>query len=215
MFSDIHTHNILPHAAGIIDISERVDLHLGMPDGAMMSYGIHPRTLDGWESRIPVLERLASAHIIKAVGECGLDVFSPADTKLQLQVFERQVLSADTYQLPIIVHCVRLYQDVIMVIKKTRYQLPVILHGYNGNPQITSQLMRYPNVYFSFGKPVGEKLAKSVSLISADRILVESDTDMNPCYDKIISKLADIKNIDYGLLHSMINNTFRKVIDVT
>ncbi len=215
MFSDIHTHNIIPHVTGVLDISQRVDLRLDIPASGIMSYGIHPRNLDGWESRIPVIESLAQSHIIKAVGECGLDVYSPADTRIQQEAFERQISVADTYQLPTIVHCVRMYQDVIRAIKNTRYQLPVILHGYNGNVQTTSQLMRYRNIYFSFGKSIGGKLAQSVSIVSADRILIESDTDENPLYDLIISQIADIKNIEPALMTDMIYQNFLGVLNIT
>ena len=212
MFCDIHTHNTFPHVPSLIDVSERVDLRFDIPSGNFVSYGIHPRFPSDWERRLQVLESLAADGNIDAVGECGMDVFSDEDPQMQYRIFVSQLTTAQKYRLPVVVHCVRLYQEVIRALKSTGFLFPLILHGYNGNQQTTLQLKKYDNVFFSIAKPPAGKLATAIRCLSADKILIESDTAAGADYAGIVESVAGILNMNSSELESAVWDNFNRIL---
>src|SRR5690606_36609951 len=79
-------------------------------------------------------------HIIFS-GECGLDKNTAKDFEEQKRVFFAQVQISEETQKPLIIHCVRAYNDIIQAYNDINPSVPWILHGYTGNQNITEQLM--------------------------------------------------------------------------
>lgn len=198
MYCDIHTHNVNPRFPSLIDVSGNVDfgvLECGKGNNAF-SIGVHPRELDQWIEKCGMISRLAAQGNIQAIGECGLDVFSRFDTSEQYEALITQLQLAKLYQLPVILHCVRLYSTIIRALKAVRISTPVVFHAYNGNIQETRQLLRFPNVYFSFGAVGSDKQRASIAEIPPERILTESDTAVDPDMGQVVDVLSDLKKMD-------------------
>ena len=220
MFCDIHTHsNPHPDVAAVVDISGREDCFV-FYDGSkhhFFSAGIHPKSIgEDWKNKLSGIEMLAGKNNFAGVGECGLDKFSDCPRGLQEEVFEAQLSLCQRIDKPIIIHCVRLYTDVVRLIKKVNFQNPAIFHGYNGNPDVTAQLLKLPNAFFSFSASTfatpETSGAKSLPLIPTTRILTETDCGENSNMPLTIKLLADKKNIEPHPMQQMIFENFWRVM---
>jgi len=214
MFCDIHTHNTNPRFPSLVDVSGSEDFVFSGTE-AHFSMGIHPQSITDdydMELRLTQIRHAAAQGRIHAIGECGLDKFATCGRELSLSTFARQVDIASEYGLPIVVHCVRLYSDVISVIKKRNFHNPVILHSYNGNRQITEQLLRMDNVYFSFRQLENKTGLKSIDIIPVERILLESDTMDAPDFGQSCDTISALKKITPKSLEDIIYYNYVKII---
>ncbi len=214
MFCDIHTHNLNPRFPSLVDVSGSEDFVFSRPD-AYFSMGIHPRNVaDGSQARhqLDKIQNAAANGLIRAIGECGLDKFASWSRDAGRQVFADQLDIAAEYGLPVVVHCVKLYSDIINILKNKRFANPVILHSYNGNSQTTEQLLRLGNIYFSFCQLTNSTGLKSLPLIPAARILLESDAMDFADFQTTIDTIAGIKKIDSKSLEDIIFYNFVKII---
>ena len=219
MIIDCHTHNNpRPGVPSIVDVSGRGDFVFGQE--MMFSVGIHPKSIgEDWREKLSDIENLAAKKGFAGVGECGLDKFSGSNKQLQEEVFEAQLSLAQRIVKPIIIHCVRLYTDAIRIIKKASFTNPAIFHGYNGNPDTTAQLLKMPNVYFSFSESTfatpETSGAKSLPLIPVSRILTETDCNAAADINVTIKKIADQKQMDASSLQQSIYENFMRIVGGT
>ncbi len=223
MFCDIHTHcNPRPDVTAVVDISGR-GVFLGVENYLsnrlvsaniqFFSIGIHPKSIsEDWQRQLVEIEQLAHHPSFVGEGECGLDKFADAPRDLQENVFRAQLLLAQQLNKPIIIHCVRLYTDVLRLIKETRFLQPAIFHGYNGNPAITAQLLKLPNTYFSFSARTfatpETSGAKSIPIIPPSRILTETDEDEKADISLVINQLSEHINIAPATLQQIVLENF-------
>ncbi|MBR4273112.1 MAG: TatD family hydrolase [Bacteroidales bacterium] len=213
---DIHTHNNpRPGVPSVVDVSGRGDFVFGQE--MMFSVGIHPKYItDDWEGALIEVAKAAANSNCVAIGECGLDKFADAPLTLQEKVFESQIVLARDFAKPLIIHCVRLYSYVIHLFRKRSFKNPVVFHGYNGNPDITAQLLKLPNAYFSFSESTfatpETSGSKSLPLIPVSRILTETDCNAATDINVTIKKIADKKQMDASSLQQSIYENFMRVI---
>lgn len=163
--------------------------------GQYFSAGIHPWHLHKHSLKdIPgIVEPLLSHPKVVAIGEIGLDKLKP-NLGLQTAAFLVQTEIAEAAQLPIILHCVRAYPEVLKLIKPK--QTIFILHNYYANEQITNSFLKLPNVYFSLGKRY--RLAQGskrgyARIIPAERVFIETDQTREPvehAYQEIAGHLG-------------------------
>lgn len=165
------------------------------------------KNTEGPKNEILKLEAFIRMHREKivAIGECGLDYFSRADTPvseeqktLQKEGFLEQVKLARELTLPLIIHTrpsvgsMDAYEDMFEILAAVmseasrQTQLTVILHCYMGDAELTEQFLTLPNVYFSFTGTITYPIKKIlegtkddprhvVEMIPFDRILTETD----------------------------------------
>lgn len=113
-------------------------------------------------------------HVL-AIGECGLDKVCTTSFSLQQQVFSAQVQSANEIGKPMIIHCVRAWEEVLHLLQQQRNRVPVIFHGFNKNRAIAQRIINR-GYYVSFGKSL-EKLAirEVLAALPPDKIFLETD----------------------------------------
>lgn len=209
-FTDVHTHFINPSNAFVLDIS---DNYAKASEVDFFSVGIHPKTLKTFEEltdNFLALSSLAEKKNCAAIGECGFDKFSPLSVTEQEKIFSAQILVAQRFKKPLIIHCVRLYNEVIRCLNKARFTFPVVFHGYNADSQTTKNLLKYPNINFSFSERTLTGF-KSLPLIPLDRIFVESDTDKKTDFAKLINNIAGVKNAGFDEIKADIENNFKRL----
>ena len=78
--------------------------------------------------------------------------------------------------LPLIVHCVKAWQDIFPSVSQSG--VPVLLHDFRGNETILKQFLKLPHVFFSFGKSLlsSHTAQKIFCLVPDDRFLLETDS---------------------------------------
>lgn len=193
--SDIHTHH-----------SGRADALLSLPpqkavEGCPTPYSLelHPWHLANEELGIrseQLFEKAAAALSfdpnLLAIGECGLD--NHCDTPLddQLRAFRLALHTAVQMRLPVIIHCVGYWAEMMACVKEF-YPLPMvegwggaIIHGFRKGPQLAHQLLDA-----GFSISLGDKFNPEVArAIPEERLYFETDesqTDIWTIRRKILS----------------------------
>ena len=212
MFINIHTHLQL-YDAGIevVNLSVKED---NLPN--MYSYGIHPWYIDKMTSddELIKLERKANEKRCIAVGECGLDKLSKVDFELQEHVFKQQIAIANKVKKPLIIHCVKAFNELLNCLNLSDNQVPVIIHGFNNNENI-ARVLKDQGCYFSFGKALmgyETNATKIIKNIGRKNFFLETD-DADVSIKYIYRKAAEILGIDEEILKMQIQSNFETIFN--
>jgi TatD DNase family protein len=173
-FIDIHTHHTVSPTGTTIVRSLWQDWNT-VDDGSYCSIGLHPWFLEGWKDRMSdLVARAANAEVI-AIGECGLDRMCPTDFAEQIQAFGAQISLAEDLQKPLVIHCVRAWDEVFRMLKPVR--VPVIFHGFNKGPAVLEEICA-GGYYVSFGAALlnpASNAAKHLPYVPAGQFFLETD----------------------------------------
>ncbi len=187
MFLDIHSHS-MSFDANIkkvfnLDItlsSLGYDLDHFFGENESVSVGIHPWSVseESFLDQLEILEYLASDSRVKAIGEIGLDKLKGPDLKLQEEVFLKQIRIAETFKKPIIIHCVKCYNELIAIKKVVRPKIPMVIHGFNRKEDLAIELAQ-KGFFLSFGRAILESdlVKDSLKSIPVSRVFFETDDD--------------------------------------
>jgi TatD DNase family protein len=215
-YIDIHVHGGLP-ASGIF-ILESLMAHEGkLPvdvSGIAYTYGIHPWFLneENHKQLINSVENTVIQPEIIAIGEAGFDRLRGPSPELQRTAFEEQIIISEKISKPIVIHCVRAWDELLAVHKKTKPKMPWLIHGFRGNVELASQLLS-KGFYLSFWidfvlRPESKELLKQ---LPADRIFLETDgadVDIKSIYNKVATDL----DLSVDELKSIILKNFNKCL---
>lgn len=181
--------------------------------------GVHPWKLGTREennaSLAIVQEALEFDHVL-FVGECGLDKVSAADYDEQKRVFTAQATMAEEFGMPLIIHSVRAYNEIIEIHKRLLPTVPWILHGYTGSWEMTVQLTG-KGFLFSFGKHLlnpKTKAYESFKGLPAAEIFLETDDYNGPISD-IYEVASGIRDIPVPELKEVIWKNFNRLENVS
>jgi TatD DNase family protein len=176
---DIHTHK----AEALSDAECQVKYILNTYPGdfhdkkshyadCWFSCGIHPWNAEESDSRFDLLKDIVTRPEVVAIGEVGLDKLRGPDMLIQIEVFRKQIELAVSVNKPLIIHCVRAWDELISLYKDyQKHDIPRIIHGYRGNPEQTKQLSR-----LGFKFSIGEKFNReSLKRITVTDIFFETD----------------------------------------
>jgi TatD DNase family protein len=143
------------------------------------SIGIHPWYImeKQLETDLQIIESKLQESNCLALGECGLDKRIEAPLELQQMVFEKQLLLAEKYKKPVVIHCVASFQEVIATKKRLKLNVPMIIHGFSKNKQVAKELIDN-GFYISFGKYLlrNPELESVFLSVPNDRFFLETDT---------------------------------------
>ncbi|GHT76182.1 TatD family hydrolase [Bacteroidia bacterium] len=199
MYIDIHTHNRL-HSEN----SGGKDFY---------SLGIHPcEGTENWAEEERDLEEYAVYNRVIAIGEAGLDKLCETDFNLQKEIFIYQIRLSELIKKPLIIHCVRAFDELIALKKELKPQQAWIIHGFRGKPEQMKQLLRH-DLYFSFGLYFNEETVRQIPL---DRLFLETDdskTYIQDVYRKVaecrsLNEIELIRSIEKNFVKIFLNRTF-------
>lgn len=149
MFYNLHTH-ISSNDAEVVEIVNIEPSDELLP-GKIYSTGIHPWHIDrASESWVEDVEKKLASPQVVALGECGLDKQIATSIRQQEAIFQTQIDLAESYKRPLIIHCVKAWQELLSIKKRHNPQMPWIIHGFRGNAQLAEQLLTH-GLYLSFG----------------------------------------------------------------
>lgn len=210
-YINLHTHQFTDRH----DILEIVNQYPRQFDASIPHYsiGIHPWYIleDRIDEDLAIIESKLTLENCLAVGECGIDKRIDVPFELQIRVFEKQLLLAETYKKPVIIHCVAGFQEVIEIKKRLKLSVPMIIHGFSKNQETAQQLL-HNGLYLSFGKyllrnPELESVFKNVP---DDRFFLETDT-IEEGIREVYQLAAQYRNIDIETLQKQISQNFHQV----
>lgn len=150
-------------------------------DTGPICVGLHPWHVraDSWSNDLLRLEKLLATGRFLALGEAGIDRAHPPDVALQRGAFLAQIELSERFGLPLVVHCVHSASDLLEARRTTGARRPWILHGWNGSPAQTDDLLEKTDFVLSFGASLlrpGSKARTSLAIVPDDRLLLETDT---------------------------------------
>lgn len=154
--------------------------------------GLHPEEVkDDWRE---VLDRIkqnlnnpySSLHTphsstIIPIGEVGLDFYwSREFEQAQLQAFEEQVRWSVELQLPLMIHCRKAQNEMIIILKRYKDELPGgVFHCFTGNVIEARKLLQFDRFVLGIGGVLTFKKSKMPETLAAavplDRIVLETD----------------------------------------
>lgn len=189
MIIDIHTHNAKTHAQTLDTV------------------GIHP-----WHAStgdIAEVERLA--YSVDAVGEIGLDYACNVPREKQMSVFRAQLEIAERLEKPVVLHCVRAFEEAMKVIGEYRLKA-VIFHGFIGSVEQAQRAVKQ-GYYISFGERTfhSPKTIEAMRATPLSQLFVETDESTTPI-EEIYAKIAELRGISTKDLLAATEENFHKII---
>ena len=213
MFINTHTHSQVYDAK-----IELVNLKLDALDKPnYYSYGLHPLYLEKETcyEQLETLRRVAYEKRCLAIGECGLDKLSQVDFDLQEELFIEQIKLANLIGKPLIIHCVKAFNELINCLNLNDNKVPVIIHGFNNNENISRVLVN-EGYYFSFGKALlgyDSNAAKAIIKVGRKNIFLETD-DVDISIKYIYRKAAELLAIDEEIVKAQLQANFETVFSL-
>ena len=188
MIYDIHTHHHPPIPGTAIvqlapdDFSPQV--------GHFYSIGLHPWHIrEDWRTQMAKLLVMGLHSQVLMIGEAGLDKkngFAPMG--LQLEVFRKHIYLSELLHKPLIVHCVKAFDELIALRKESKAIQPWIIHGFRGGIEQWRQLTR-AGLYVSIGNRHDKELIKE---LTPQQLFLESDDfgDISTIYQLVSDNIG-------------------------
>lgn len=202
-FLNFHHHNIGFSEEGIYNLN----LEESIPH-IPLSIAIHPYNItNDWEKDFEKVKEVSVLPNCFAIGECGLDARIDVPIDIQELVFKKHIEWANEINKPIIIHCVRRFQEVIHLCKKADSSKAI--HGFNKHHQLANSLISN-GFYLSFGKALIQNvsLQNIVKEIPLEKIFLETD-DKDFSILELYQKVAQLKDITVEYLCHQIMDNFK------
>ncbi len=151
---------------------------------AFPAIGLHPTSVkDDWRRELDMVISTIEEDEFFAVGEIGMDCYWSKDhIKEQKEVFHSQILLADKYNLPIIIHSREATNEIFEVLdsakKEAKNELRGVFHAYSGSFDTYERIQKYGDFYVGIGGVLTYKkasIAEVLKDIPMGRILTETD----------------------------------------
>lgn len=211
MFFNLHTHKSI-FLENVIEIVNQYPNEFDEL-AKWFSIGIHPWYIDVEKNKeyLKIIEEKLQYDNCLALGECGLDKRIEIPLENQIAIFEKQLILAQQYKKPVILHCVSAYQEVIEIKKRLKIEVPMIIHGFSKNIQVAKSLLDN-GFYLSFGKYLlrNPELAVVFEQTPKDKFFLETDTIEETIFE-VYKKASEIKNIN---IEEQVESTFLKVFNL-
>lgn len=195
---NIHSHHAPgPHEWALQNLSDHYEKS-ALPGN--YSIGIHPWfTNEKWQEQLNYLKEWSQRPNVKAIGECGLDKLCNTNFSLQKEVFNAQVIWANAIGLPLIIHCVKAWEEVVNLLQAIPVKVPVIFHGFNNSVKLMEKITGR-GFYISLGKSLYKKEIKELlPLVPSDRFFLETD-DATLSIQDVYEQAAEALSIDHNSL---------------
>ncbi|HLP74798.1 MAG TPA: TatD family hydrolase [Bacteroidales bacterium] len=218
-YIDIHVHGGKP-ADGIFILETLMAHENRMPEkteGAAFTFGIHPwfLTEQNHEDHLRLVEKLSGNPEIIAIGEAGFDKLRGPSHDLQETIFDAQVRISEESGKPLIIHCVRAWEDVMRQFGKLKPGMPWMIHGFRGKIQLARQLLSkgfFLSIWYEFAlRPESSALFRE---LPGDRFFLETDgadVDIRDMYAKVAGDLGK----DVGALKSQLLSNYYKFFRIS
>ncbi len=206
-FIDIHTHGGTP-SPGIFLVDNLMAHENIIPQntpGMTFTAGIHPWYLNEGNRNelLDYIRFISGDPNLAAIGEAGFDKLRGPSIDVQRITFEEQAIIAKELRKPLVIHCVRAWDELLAVHKRINPEIPWMIHGFRGKKELASRLL-YSGMYLSFWfdfivRPESSGLVK---VLPKERIFLETDgadVDLRDIYKKVSADLSisidDLKKI--------------------
>jgi TatD DNase family protein len=208
MYIDFHTHK--PLSDGQDSILEVISMHGQIKyENTFFTIGYHP----WWsfdilnEVQVEVIKTALQNKYCLGIGECGLDKLKGADASIQEALFLQHIHLANELDVPLIIHCVRQY-DQVLKLRKKYGNTPWVIHGYRRNNQLAKSLIDQ-GIKLSVAPfaQMNQSFAECLQFLPCDAFFIETDSDYSHTIKERYTMMAEIKKMNiFDLQNQMIEN---------
>lgn len=201
---NIHTHTILHPGKEIVSC----DVSAFSPYEGYASVGIHPWTLteENANSQWKTLQELVQDNQVIAIGEAGIDKLRGPSLEFQTALFRREIHLAEAKGLPLVIHCVKAFNELIRLRKEMRPLQPWIVHGFRGKLPLAEDLLKH-GCFLSFGAKFQVEAMKATPI---ERLFIETD-ESEMSVEDIYQDIAKVRGISFEELTTAVNKNVQKV----
>jgi len=209
---DIHTHTENTDNKKFSIRSFSIIDNNNIPEDKTFSAGIHP-----WDSErfnhchFDTLNKISNKNKFVAVGEAGLDKLHGAELQIQKNIFKGQIELSEKTKKPLIIHCVKYFNELIELHKELKPKSPWIIHSFKKNLVLAKDLISR-GIYLSFGPDLLNKASnpyKYFSELDKEFIFVETD-DSTHSIEEIYKQAAELCEVDLEEMYDIIESNFKK-----
>lgn len=200
-YLDVHTHRLATDPQVVSIVSTLVQpMGEEMRETPYRSFGIHPcRIEEDGEAQWELLRQYVELPSCVAIGEVGLDRMAACSMERQVLLFERQARLAEEFGKPLIIHCVRAWEELIVCRKAIRPKQPWLIHGFRGKAPLADQLLRQ-GFYLSLGYYFQPEAARQMW---PERLFLETDV-AEASIQVVYERVAEALSIDLRALRDQI-----------
>lgn len=189
--------------------SAYVNIHTHHPTGCGIELriaGVHPWYADK-EEAAAILPQLAQAQ---AIGEIGLDFACRATRERQLDLFRAQLALACERGLPVVLHCVKAFTEVMRELAACEPRA-TIFHGFIGSSEQARQALE-KGYYLSFGERTfaSPKTIEALRATSLDRLFLETD-DSEISIEQIYARIAELTGTSVAALQQATTENYERI----
>ncbi|HEX7369446.1 MAG TPA: TatD family hydrolase [Rhodanobacteraceae bacterium] len=156
--------------------------------GLYPAYGLHPCYLaEHSDDDLARLEDWLHTHPAHAVGECGLDFSEDESThERQLRLLHGHFEIAQRFDLPLVLHARRAFEQVILELRRFGKPLRGVVHSFSGSAEQAAALAKL-DFCVGIGGPVthdrAHRLRNTVAALPIESLLLETDAPDQPGAD--------------------------------
>ena len=209
MYIDFHTHKPLYSADP--NVLEIISMHKNVKyEGEYFTVGHHPWWTNESLSEADLLnmEMLLSNKYCVGIGECGLDKLKGATKEIQEEVFCQHIMLANKNNVPLIVHCVRQY-DQVLNLKKKYGKTPWVIHGFRRNKQLAKSLIDQ-GIMLSVSplRQMNESFVEMLQFLPNNSYFLETDSEYSLTIMERYQLMSELKKIDLEELKGQMKLNF-------
>ncbi len=156
--------------------------------------------------------RVSAAHpLVVLIGEAGFDRIRGGSRELQYQAFLFQALLAREMDKPMVIHCVKGWDELREAYREVKPARPWVIHGFRGSTTLAASLADN-GFWFSLGERGVTR--EVVAAVSHERLLLETDESVRPVAE-IYSLFASIAGYSLPEAEALIRNNFNSLLNIT
>ena len=131
--------------------------------------------------------------------------------ELQTEIFEEQVKISEDLKKPLIIHCVKGWNELTASYQKMKPKMPWLVHGFRGKSELANQLISkgiYLSLWYEF--VLKSECSELLHSIPLDRLFLETDgsgVDIKIIYKKVAEDLG----ISVNELKKIIFENYKKL----
>jgi TatD DNase family protein len=202
MLCNFHTHLAKNEGIEILNFDSSVDFEY-----QFYSCGIHPKDS---EKQIFNTNLLLNERCL-ALGEIGLDKTISAPIDKQIEVFKEQIVFSEKFKLPVILHCVKAWNEILILKKELKPKQKWIFHGFSKTNLVEEVLKNELVIGIGTRILFDEKLQSRLKQVPVNSILLETDSDEKNTLISVYQKVAELKNISLQKLEIEVARNFNKI----
>jgi TatD DNase family protein len=179
-----------------------------------VSIGIHPWKIHDLniESALDLIKKHSNLEQVIFIGECGLDKLIDVPLKEQERIFIEQIKTAEKVRKPLLIHCVKAFEELIRIKKEQAISVPLIIHGFNNKVETAQQLIKQ-GFYLSFGKALlneSSNAKKVLEQMDPEKFFLETD-DAIVSIKSIFEKASQLRKMDIEELKKQMLRNFKTI----